>query len=336
MWNGASKQSDVSPPKVNIYDIANLLNGIDNNIPVLEWLEYDIYAYGYIRAFGRGCAARCNARPVLEWMIKRGVTLEPEHLNYAVRYGHLALVRWMHEEQHVMFIYETARTAARSGNLELLQYVIEKGAELPDDTLDFAAESGSEITVQWLHDKRGLPWTHKVCARAAAGGHLSLVQFLRSQHCEWESTTTYWAATEGRLSVLQWAVEHGCPIKIDFVVLWTVAGRGYLEVLEFLFQHDPEVCSGIDLCILIGSAALGGHFSVLEFLYPFRSKCDFVTITYPIIQCKKPSTLKVIRWLLEQAHWILPSRQQLEEIRTEIRLDVVKYLEENGYLNEKM
>ena len=49
-----------------------------------------------------------------------------------------------------------------------------------------------------------------LCAYAAEGGHLEVLQWARAQGCPWDWRTCAWAARNGHLEVLQWARAHGC------------------------------------------------------------------------------------------------------------------------------
>merc|ERR1712010_167981 len=60
-------------------------------------------------------------------------------------------------------------------------------------------------------DKMPLLMNAKTCARAALGGHLETLQWLRSQGCPWNVDTCAWAAAHGHLKCLQWARSEGCP-----------------------------------------------------------------------------------------------------------------------------
>ena len=49
------------------------------------------------------------------------------------------------------------------------------------------------------------------CSAAAAGGQLSILQWLIEIGYPWDEGTCCSAAEGGHLSVLQWATENGCP-----------------------------------------------------------------------------------------------------------------------------
>lgn len=52
------------------------------------------------------------------------------------------------------------------------------------------------------------PWDEITCARAAEGGHLKVLQWLRENNCPWDTFTCAYAAVGGHLEVLKWAREQ--------------------------------------------------------------------------------------------------------------------------------
>jgi len=276
---------------------------------------------------------------VLKWAVGRGYQLDSDHLNCAIIHGHLTLVRWMHEEHLVPFYCPPTYFAAQSGNLSLLQYVVKKGAKIDnDDILVSAARSGSKEMIQWLHDECGLKWYAGVCSMAAKNGHLSLLQYLRSQGCEWGNNTTQQAAEKGHLSVLQWAIENGCPFDLEYDMLGEIIEAGHLDVFQFLHQRDLVwLVNGIQENDFIERAADQGHLSMVKFLYPILKQTrNQIEILYVAIYCQKPIALEMVQWLIEQCTCSLPlNDSSFINERENIRLDVAKYLEEIGLMKKR-
>ena len=50
-----------------------------------------------------------------------------------------------------------------------------------------------------------------ICALAARGGHLEVLQWLREHGCPWDAWTCELAARGGHLEALQWARANDCP-----------------------------------------------------------------------------------------------------------------------------
>ena len=47
----------------------------------------------------------------------------------------------------------------------------------------------------------GCPWDGSVCANAAAGGHLHVLQWLREKGCPWHKDTPAWAELNGHIAI---------------------------------------------------------------------------------------------------------------------------------------
>ena len=47
--------------------------------------------------------------------------------------------------------------------------------------------------------------------RAAEGGHLEVLKWLREHDCVWDARTVEQATAAGHGDVLQWALDNGCP-----------------------------------------------------------------------------------------------------------------------------
>ena len=54
----------------------------------------------------------------------------------------------------------------------------------------------------------GARGAHLTCMHAAMGGRLHVLQWAREQGCPWDSNTCTCAAMHGHLEVLQWVREH--------------------------------------------------------------------------------------------------------------------------------
>ena len=67
-----------------------------------------------------------------------------------------------------------------------------------------AAGGGHLDVLQWLRST-GHPWGTDTCYEAARGGHLEVLRWARANGCPWNKDTCHGAAEAGRLEALQWA-----------------------------------------------------------------------------------------------------------------------------------
>jgi hypothetical protein len=146
----------------------------------------------------------------------------------AVKLGCLSAVQRLQRGGRLSRKEGLCEAAARSGQLEVLQWLRANSCPWDGFTCALAVEDGHLEVRQWLL-ANGCPWDERTCSWAAAGGHLKVLQWLRANGCLCDEETCMSAARGGHLEVLQCARENGCPWK-----KWTCEGaaeRGHLEVL---------------------------------------------------------------------------------------------------------
>ncbi|AJF97817.1 ankyrin repeat protein [Pandoravirus inopinatum] len=106
-----------------------------------------------------------------------------------------------------------------------------------------AAAEGHLSLLQWAR-AQGIPWNCFACSCAAAYGHLSVLKWLRAEGCPWNGWTCSWAAEKGQLEVLQWARAQDCPW--DGGTCHSAAREGHLQVLQWAVANgcpwEAEVC----------------------------------------------------------------------------------------------
>ena len=115
---------------------------------------------------------------------------------------------------------------ARKGNLELLQFLHEKGCPWDEDTVLCAAYNGHLECLKYAHEK-GCPWDEETCANAANYSHLECLQYAHEKGCPWDEYTCSNAAFNGHLKCLKYAREKGCPW--DKYTCRHAARNGHLE-----------------------------------------------------------------------------------------------------------
>ena len=133
------------------------------------------------------------------------------------------------------------------------------------ETFRKAVYNGDEHLILWLftHD---CPWDPSVCASAAAGDQLTVLQFLRAYGCDWDTTTCAVAATLRSDEILRWARENGAEWDEDTAV--NAACNPNDEILQYVRNNscpwDDRVCS---------MAAYFGLLDNLEFAR--KRNCDW-------------------------------------------------------------
>lgn len=80
--------------------------------------------------------------------------------------------------------------------------------------------------LKWAVDN-GCPWDEEVCAFAAAGGHLEVLQYCWASGCPWNEYTCKFAAEGGHLEALKWCRSKQCPWDEDVCAF--AAEEGHME-----------------------------------------------------------------------------------------------------------
>ncbi|XP_054469500.1 kinase D-interacting substrate of 220 kDa B [Anoplopoma fimbria] len=146
--------------------------------------------------------------------------------------------------------------AAEQGNVEILQELIRRGANVNLDDVDC--------------------WTALISA--AKEGHIEVVRELLENNANLEHrdmggwTALMWGAYKGRTDVVQLLLEKGANPNITgqysvYPIIWA-AGRGHAEIVHLLLQHGAKVnCSDkYGTTPLIWAARKGHYESVMHLL----------------------------------------------------------------------
>lgn len=220
----------------------------------------------------------------------------------AARHGHLDVINSL-DLNYFMYERSVRTNALRWAICGGHARVVHRLAHLPTDPDDrdaeecnIAAEEGQLELLQWLHEK-GFEWDAETCSRAARRGQWHVLRYLLKEGCPCNSDTLYFAACkDGSVEMLQqlydagarvwsrwrdhyspdrrslltiaidrrdvalatWALEHDdAPITADTAL--EAARHGDIALLEFVMEHggtwDARVCA---------AAAEAGNLEMLQ------------------------------------------------------------------------
>ncbi|UPR04914.1 hypothetical protein HOP50_18g82590 [Chloropicon primus] len=171
----------------------------------------------------------------------------------------------------------------RKGNLDVFKRMVDHSTERdlsffqPERYLPFAALFGHLPLLQHAVDVAGMTMDDKVCAGAAKGGHLGILQWARSKGCPWSLSVARNAAEECHLDVLQWARSQDPPCPWDEKTCEGAARGGHLDVLKWLRSQDPPCPWNGDVP---AEAAQEGHIDVLKWALANGCPVDERTCAY--------------------------------------------------------
>ncbi|KAL2914111.1 hypothetical protein HK105_206369 [Polyrhizophydium stewartii] len=239
-------------------------------------------------------AACCGSISMLQHFVdeRKAVTLHIAHVRVAAEFGHLEVLKWLHERMpNRNWPTEVMDKAAGSGNLDCVKFLNANCTEgCTIQAMDYAAQNGHLDVVKWLHANRTEGCSTEAMDDAARNGHLDVVKWLHANRTEGCTTIAMnYAARNGHLDVVKWLHANrteGCSTDaIKFaaenghlaVVKWLLKNRteasiaraadiaacyGQLAVIQLIHKLAPDALT-VDT---INTAARLGHVSTLEWL----------------------------------------------------------------------
>ena len=102
----------------------------------------------------------------------------------AAENGHLACLKYLHEEVKAPWDYGTAAWAAHNGHLHILEYLVErKYDKFDEDACAYAAKYGHLNCLKYLHETAKWSWDSRAVRYAHKNNHTDCVQYLLDNDC---------------------------------------------------------------------------------------------------------------------------------------------------------
>lgn len=162
--------------------------------------------------------------------------------------GSLQILRYLADHALGSHSHYIATCAARSGHLNIVQFVFEEHKEEGFYAVEVAAELGHQHIVKYLLERN--PWGYQsqgrrqACLKAASlGGHVQLAQEIfdtyPDSHCP---RAVYKAALGGSLALMQFYLEHyreafesmECGFRFASYILYGAVQGCHMHILELL------------------------------------------------------------------------------------------------------
>jgi ankyrin repeat protein len=255
---------------------------------------------------------------------------------------------------------------AHYGNIKELENEI---VNVPIDVLDdydntalfFAAANGQLETVQWLLEK-GASLTKKnkfgatVLLIAAANGHLEIVKWVveakgvsLDERDKYKNTALLTAIDSGHLEIVRWLVEKGASLEerdeYQIMPLLIAAGNGHLEIVKWLVEKGVSLKERDEYkCTALLIAADNGQLEIVKWLLENGASLDERDEyeNTALLLAAAAGELETVQWLVkEKGAFLLKQKNNngstaLLLAAEEGQLETVQWLLENGaFLNER-
>jgi hypothetical protein len=157
-------------------------------------------------------------------------------MSEAIKAQNLPLMKYLHDKYPKIDF--TKSLAAQTGNIEILKWLIAIN-KLPANVSWHVAYSGNIDALEFIADA-GYELNERT-AFAAATQSLTMLQWLRNRNCPWDQDVYYNAALGGHLDILNWALDHRCPIANKPKWLFGAAiSSKRLDIVQWAFDRNSR------------------------------------------------------------------------------------------------
>ena len=237
--------------------------------------------------------------------------VNPSIISVAARHNNLQAMKWL--ESNILHAANAAKkkkiiwppegtsimsVVARNGNLEMIRWLKER--ECPKDLNTFSeAARGCHVEVlDWLQNMYGWPdasWpdAFSTCEAIASTGRLNILQWALDHGCPWDARCASTCASEGHMEMFRWIMDLNrefFPIDMDSLCSNAASG-GHLQLLQLAREYDCPWDEHTFHC-----AARSGNFQMIKWARINGCRWDANTCT----AAARLGKLEILQWLREE------------------------------------
>lgn len=183
------------------------------SLPLIEWLcNRDCYV-----KYPCWYADAKNGLEVLKYIVSRELEVieHPYQIRECLRSGDLDVAKWLWKHYKNLFDSNCCNHACESGNLELIDWLEEKGFRLQPRDFMNALGSGNVVLLERIR-KLGHVVDEHDFLEACCTANTKVLDYLKELNCPFNSSRCYVSAAEYcQLEVLVWLKENDYPFVSD-------------------------------------------------------------------------------------------------------------------------
>lgn len=241
-------------PTIESYFWAILMGNID----LLNWLWNHGLMPNNNDALG---GVEINSIDVLLWLESHGVELGEWTANAVPE--NVKVLDWLEKERRLLPTYQGANFASFKGNIEILEWMADRGIYPTEDGMYRAAEEGHLNVIEWMVSRLGMKPSGIVAnAAVSAGNSIEILNYLEKlgiipddymadQLIIWNNPLMF--------ETLDWLWKHN--IRPTLRGIYNAIRLNRVDILQWIVDHDikPTVSWA-------NQAARGNNVKVLEWL----------------------------------------------------------------------
>ncbi|RLN91925.1 hypothetical protein BBJ28_00026441 [Nothophytophthora sp. Chile5] len=279
-----------------VFNAATKLATSRGDLTALQWLAESYLPDAFMNEVVNAAATN-GYLSILEWLFDRHgdrVDWGCMELCGALENNHAEVVEWLriHTVLREECVRMVLRSAAKAGNLAVVQWLCEEYNADAEDAFEHAQMWRQWATARWLLENCALPSDKVNWNAAAADGALAYLKFVHSrfpQEKPQSSSPAAAAVVNGHLDVLQWLYSE-LGVKLTERSMRLAAQIGHLNVVQWLHTNNCERCDGscpqpftsyrsrvANNCTCgdagaMDDAAESGHFEIVQWLHDNRDE----------------------------------------------------------------
>ena len=182
-------------------------------------------------------AASCGRVDILKWGFEVGCETSSSACRFAADAGHLEALIWLHEHQFPC-ILDVCIAAIENEHLHVLQWLLEN-MKIRNHSkyrlVDLTARTGNLEMLKYLIETKKFPISEDVFTNAVSGGNVEMLKWLEKNDCFWTDEAMGIAIRGRYLEVIKWLHENGCPWS-DYHGLQAVDTKS-VEIVTYMYNR---------------------------------------------------------------------------------------------------
>jgi len=189
---------------------------------------------------------------------------------YAVESGNLEIVEYFVEEKGANIIGNAVERASLFGHLDVVKYLVKKGAKITEDSLSNSIRSGNLALVKYFADERNVEVGDYDVTTAAGIDNLDIVKYLMDEKgvaIRDNNFSVNVAAARGNLDIVKYLVDEK-GVELNDHVVNDAAESGNLALVKYLVEEKGMKVTEYE----IKTAANYNYHDIVDYLKSVKER----------------------------------------------------------------